>query len=66
VVAVDPVDQGRGLGGLLTALGVAHLEGPAAAESVVLYVEGDNTAAIRTYEKLGFAIEHRDVTYASG
>ncbi|MCT1517123.1 mycothiol synthase [Dietzia cercidiphylli] len=65
VVAVDPSDQGRGLGGLLTSLGVAHLEGPVGAESVVLYVEGDNAAAIRTYEKLGFTVEHRDVTYAS-
>ncbi|MGN7157654.1 mycothiol synthase [Dietzia cercidiphylli] len=65
VVAVDPSDQGRGLGGLLTSLGVAHLEGPVGAESVVLYVEGDNAAAIRTYEKLGFTVGHRDVTYAS-
>ena len=65
VVAVDPDDQGRGLGGLLTAIGVAHLEGPVGAESVVLYVEGDNHPAVRTYERLGFEIEHRDVTYAS-
>lgn len=65
VVAVDPADQGRGLGGLLTALGVAHLEDSAGVESVVLYVEGDNTAAIRTYDRLGFTVEHRDVTYAS-
>ena len=46
VVAVDPADQGRGLGGLLTALGVAHLEGPVGAGSVVLYVEGDNVPAV--------------------
>ena len=65
VVGVDPADQGRGLGGLLTALGVGHLEGSVGADSVVLYVEGDNTPAIRTYERLGFAVEHRDVTYAS-
>ncbi|KAA0916484.1 mycothiol synthase [Dietzia sp. ANT_WB102] len=65
VVAVDPADQGRGLGGLLTAIGVAHLESTVGAESVVLYVEGDNLPAIRTYERLGFAVEHRDVTYAS-
>lgn len=65
VVAVDPAEQGRGLGGLLTALGVAHLEDTVGAESVVLYVEGDNSPAIRTYERLGFAVEHRDVTYAS-
>lgn len=65
VVAVDPAEQGRGLGGLLTAIGVDHLEGRVGAESVVLYVEGDNSPAIRTYERLGFAVEHRDVTYAS-
>ena len=65
VVAVDPQDQGRGLGGLLTAHGVRHLERDAGAGSVVLYVEGDNTPAIRTYERLGFVVEHRDVTYAS-
>ena len=65
VVAVDPADQGRGLGGLLTTLGVAHLEDSTGVESVVLYVEGDNTAAIRTYDRLGFTVEHRDVTYTS-
>lgn len=65
VVAVDPADQGRGLGGVLTSIGVAHLEGPVGAESVVLYVEGDNGPAIRTYEKLGFAVDLVDVTYNS-
>lgn len=65
VVAVDPADQGRGLGGLLTTLGVSHLEAGIGVESVVLYVEGDNAPAIRTYEKLGFIVAHRDVTYAS-
>lgn len=65
VVAVDPADQGRGLGGLLTALGVRHLEGAVGAGSVVLYVEGDNTPARRTYERLGFAVDLTDVTYTS-
>lgn len=65
VVAVDPADQGRGLGGVLTSIGVEHLEGPVGAESVVLYVEGDNRPAIRTYDKLGFAIDLVDVTYTS-
>lgn len=65
VVAVDPADQGRGLGGVLTSVGVEYLEGPAGAESVVLYVEGDNRPAIRTYERLGFGVEHVDVTYTS-
>ncbi|NLD84611.1 MAG: mycothiol synthase [Actinomycetales bacterium] len=66
VVAVDPVDQGRGLGGVLTSLGVEHLEEPVGARSVVLYVEGDNAPAVRTYEKLGFSVAHVDVTYTSG
>ena len=63
VVAVDPADQGRGLGGLLTTLGVAHLEERVRVGSVVLYVEGDNAPARRTYERLGFAIAHVDATY---
>ena len=65
VVAVDPADQGRGLGGLLTTLGVAHLEVRVGVDSVVLYVEGDNTPARRTYERLGFAVEHVDATYST-
>lgn len=65
VVAVAPADQGRGLGGVLTSIGVEHLEGTVGAESVVLYVEGDNRPAIRTYDKLGFAIDLVDVTYTS-
>ena len=65
VVAVDPADQGRGLGGVLTSVGVEHLESVAGAESVVLYVEGDNHAAVRTYEKLGFVVDLVDVTYTS-
>lgn len=53
VVGVDPAHQGRGLGGPLTALGLAHLARQGLAE-VELYVDGDNTAARRTYERLGF------------
>lgn len=53
VVGVDPAQQGRGLGGPLTRLGLAHLARLGLAE-VELYVDGDNTAARRTYERLGF------------
>ena len=53
VVGVDPAHQGRGLGGPLTGLGLAHLARRGLAE-VELYVDGDNTAARRTYERLGF------------
>jgi mycothiol synthase len=48
-----PPPQGRGLGGPLTRLGLAHLARRGLAE-VELYVDGDNTAARRTYERLGF------------
>lgn len=53
VVGVDPAHQGRGLGGPLTGLGLAHLARRGLAE-VELYVDGDNTAARRTYLRLGF------------
>ena len=53
VVGVDPAHQGRGLGGPVTRLGLAHLARLGLNE-VELYVDGDNTAARRTYERLGF------------
>ena len=48
MVGVHPAYQGRGLARPLTALGLAHLAGLGLPE-VVLYVDGDNTAALRTY-----------------
>jgi mycothiol synthase len=51
VVGISPAAQGRGLGKLLTALGLVHL---ADVESVHLYVEASNTAAVRLYTGLGF------------
>ncbi len=53
VVGVDPAHQGGGLGGPVTRLGLAHLA-RAGLRDVELYVDGDNTAARRTYERLGF------------
>src|SRR5699024_2033516 len=46
-----------------TTLGVAHLEERVRVGSVVLYVEGENAPARRTYERLGFAIAHVHATY---
>jgi len=63
VVGVDPDAQGRGLGTLLTAVGLAHLARVRVREAV-LYVDGDNTPAVRTYERAGFARRTADVQYA--
>jgi mycothiol synthase len=60
---VHPAYQGRGLGRPVTALGLAHLAALGLPE-VVLYVDGDNTAAIRTYTGLGFGSIMVDVMYS--
>jgi mycothiol synthase len=67
VVGVDPAAQGSGLGGLLTAVGVAHLArrlGGTAEPTVMLYLESDNTAALKTYQRLGFTQFSLDTAYA--
>jgi mycothiol synthase len=63
VVGVHPAYQGRGLGRPLTALGLAHLARLRLPE-VVLYVDGDNQAAMRTYTGLGFRSIMVDVMYS--
>jgi mycothiol synthase len=63
VVGVHPAYQGRGLGRPVTALGLAHLAGLGLAE-VVLYVDGDNLAALSTYTGLGFRSIMVDVMYS--
>jgi mycothiol synthase len=67
IVGVDPAAQGSGLGRLLTVVGVEHLArrlGSAPDPVVMLYVESDNTAAVRTYERLGFTVFSTDTAYA--
>jgi mycothiol synthase len=63
VVGVHPDHQGRGLGRPLTALGLSHLAALGLPE-VVLYVDGDNHAAIHTYSGLGFTSIMVDVMYS--
>jgi mycothiol synthase len=63
VVGVDPSAQGRGLGRLLTLVGLDHLAGLGLPE-IILYVDADNAAALRLYRSLGFAIRSTDVMYA--
>jgi mycothiol synthase len=67
VVGVDPAAQGRGLGATLTLVGLHHLAqqlSGADEPMVMLYTEADNTAAVKTYERLGFTVYTADVAYA--
>lgn len=62
VVGVDPGEQGGGLGKALTMTGLAHLRRQGLAE-VMLYVDEDNTAAVKMYQALGFELWSTDVMY---
>lgn len=62
VVGIDPGAQGRGLGRLLTLAGLRYLQ-ERGLGAVLLYVEGDNTAALHTYGRLGFERFHVDLAY---
>lgn len=67
VVGVDPAAQGRRLGQTLTAIGIQYLArrlSGSAEPTVMLYVESDNVAAVRTYERLGFTTYSVDTAYA--
>lgn len=64
VLGIDPDAQGRGLGGLLTAIAMARFAQQDLTE-IELYVEGDNTPAIRTYQRAGFRRRRADVQYAA-
>lgn len=63
VVGIDPAAQGRGLGRILTLAGLHYLKNRDLAD-VLLYVEADNSAAVHTYERLGFTRFHVDAAYA--
>ncbi len=62
VIAVDPDFHGRGLGEPMTRAGLDHLAA-AGLDTAMLYVEADNTAANRVYERLGFRRHHTDRAY---
>ncbi|MER5637369.1 mycothiol synthase [Kitasatospora sp. NPDC002227] len=63
VVGVDPAEQGNGLGRALTAIGLRHLALERKQDTVMLYVDADNSAAVRVYERLGFTIHEIDLMY---
>ena len=60
-LGVDPAHQGAGLGRALLDAGLAHLA--TRVRDVVLYVDGDNAAALRVYERSGFVRRAIDVQY---
>jgi mycothiol synthase len=62
VIGVDPLRQGGGLGRALTVAGLQHLR-EVGCPRVMLYVEGDNAAAVRVYERLGFRRWDTDVQF---
>jgi mycothiol synthase len=65
VVGVDPDEQGRGLGPALTLAGLHSLRQRGLSD-VLLYVDESNVAAVKTYERLGFARHATDVMYRRG
>lgn len=62
VIAVHPHFHGLGLGRALTVAGLRHLA-DTGSTTAMLYVEGDNDAAVRLYESLGFHTAHTDVAF---
>lgn len=62
VIGLADAARGRGIGGWLTRAGMRHLRDQGD-DRVILYVEGDNEPAVRTYERTGFEVARRDVMY---
>lgn len=62
VVAVSPKAAGKGLGTLLTQVGLRHLASTGVGE-VILYVDGDNDAATAVYEGQGFRVVRTEAQY---
>jgi mycothiol synthase len=62
VVATNPRAAGRGLGTLLTNVGLRHLA-TQGIDEVILYVDGDNDPAIAVYQNQGFTAVRTEVQY---
>ncbi len=62
VLGVDPSARGMHLGAALTLAGLRHLR-DRGLRQVMLYVEGDNDAAVRVYSDLGFTHWDTDISY---
>ncbi|HET9173560.1 MAG TPA: mycothiol synthase [Actinospica sp.] len=62
VLGVAPSAQGTGLGRVLLHQGLDYLT-KRGFRTVILYVDGDNTGAVRLYERAGFHIRSVDLEY---
>jgi mycothiol synthase len=62
VLGVRPGTQGGGLGRALTTIGLRHLAARGL-PTAMLYVDGDNKAALSVYERLGFTTYETDLMY---
>jgi mycothiol synthase len=62
VLGVDPSARGMRLGAALTLAGLHHLR-ESGQSRVILYVEADNSAAVKLYGSLGFTRWQADVSY---
>ena len=62
VVGILPDAQGGGLGKALTAIGLRHLAAQAL-PTAMLYVDADNVAALKVYERMGFVTHEVDLMY---
>ena len=62
VIGVDPSRKGAGLGRALVIAGLASLA-DRGIRTGMLFVDGDNEAALRLYESLGFTVHRRDRAY---
>jgi mycothiol synthase len=64
VVGVDPAYQGKGLGRPVTVLGLEYLRDQGV-DDIILYVDGDNPAALKVYRGLGFTTRSVDRMFAA-
>ncbi|MCW2755129.1 MAG: mycothiol synthase [Marmoricola sp.] len=62
VVATNPKAAGRGLGTVLTNVGLRYLA-TQGVDEVILYVDGDNDPAIAVYDRQGFVTVRTEVQY---
>ncbi len=66
VIGVDPDRQGTGLGRALTVGGLEHLSHERHCPIGMLYVDGENPAALGLYRALGFTVHRTDRAYTFG